>query len=396
MSPAGTGNRTSFRRVLLTAAGGATKFSVPQRVGLELPKKPKVLLIRPDHLGDLLLTSPAVELLRNGLPDAHLTMLVGPWSTDVASRDPLLDEVLTLPFPGFTRGDRGSPLAPYALLCREAATLKRRRFDAALVLRFDHWWGAWLSALAGIPIRIGFGVKECQPFLTHMVQPSERVHWSEQSLEVARRLLRLKGKPQAVEATEPLGLRFGVRPEDLSGADRMLEELQLDPGRVVVAFHPGSGSPLKLWSEDSWVELGQALASKGAQLLVTGNGAEAGVAARIAAAVPGGLSLAGKTELGTLAAVYSRCNLVVGTDNGPLHLAVALDVPSLRLFGPTDPAVFGPWGDTARHRVVTGGWADAPCSRLDLETPDGSPPPCMCSIGVEAVARECEALLGAV
>ncbi|HEX2923590.1 MAG TPA: glycosyltransferase family 9 protein [Chloroflexota bacterium] len=352
------------------------------------------MLIRPDHLGDLLLTSPAVELLRKGLPDAHLTMLVGPWAADVARRDPLLDEVRVLSFPGFTRKAKGSPVAPYALLYREAAILKRARFDAALILRFDHWWGAWLAAQAGIPIRVGFGVKECRPFLTHSLLPPVVVHWSEQSLEVVRRLLRLGSRALPVQSSDPLLLRFGLRPEDETSGERLLEELNLDRSRPTVAFHPGSGSPLKSWPEDRWIVLGRALSGRGAQLLVTGSGGEVATADRIAAAVPGARSLAGKTDVGTLAAVYRRCGLVVGTDNGPLHLAVALDVPSLRLYGPTDPAVFGPWGDPERHRAILADWPGAPCGRLDLHTPDGSPPPCMRAIGVETVLLECQELLG--
>jgi ADP-heptose:LPS heptosyltransferase len=382
------------RRALLSTAGGALRLSPTKDQRAQFPKRPRILLIRPDHLGDLLLTSPAIELLRKGLPDAHLTLLVGPWSADVARRDPMVDEVRQLVFPGFSRGPKGSALEPYALLYREAGVLKRGNFDAALILRFDHWWGAWLAAQARIPIRVGFGVKESRPFLTHSLAPSVGVHWSEQSLEIVRRLLRLGSRSLSGHPAEPLLLRYGAKPEDETGASRLLEGLQPELRRSMVAFHPGSGSPLKLWPEDRWIALGRALGELGMQLLVTGNAAEAALAARIAGAVPGAVSLAGKSDLGALAAVYRRCRLVVGTDNGPLHLAVALDVPSLRLYGPTDPALFGPWGDPARHRAIMADWPGAPCGRLDLATPDGGPPPCMGAITVEAALLECRELLG--
>ncbi|MCX7670548.1 MAG: glycosyltransferase family 9 protein, partial [Anaerolineae bacterium] len=108
-----------------------------------------VLLIRPDHLGDLLFTGPALRLARQELPDARLVLLVGPWSRAVVARHPDLDEVLTCPFPGFERRPKQNLLAPYRLLFETARSL-RGRFDAAVVLRFDHWWGAWLAAAAGI------------------------------------------------------------------------------------------------------------------------------------------------------------------------------------------------------------------------------------------------------
>ncbi|MHB1161290.1 MAG: glycosyltransferase family 9 protein [Chloroflexota bacterium] len=410
-----------MRLRLLRAGGAALRLSggtVPAR----LPAQPRLLLVRPDHLGDLLMAGPAVELLRKALPQAHLTMMVGPWGAEIARRDPLLDEVLTCPFPGFTREPKGSALAPYRLLWRTARGLKQGRYDAALLLRFDHWWGAWMAALAGIPVRVGHGVPECLPFLTHVVGQGEAHppvgHWVEQSLAVAERLLEVWGagsndgsngcsrsasrgderlksllREDSAAASRGLGLRFGLTEEDEEAAGRVMAELNLSPHRPVVAFHPGTGSPLKLWPEDRWIMLGWSLASRGAQVVVTGSPAERGSAERIAGAIPDARSLAGRTDMGPLAALFRRCRLVVGVDNGPLHLAVAVGVPTIHLFGPTDPAVFGPWGDPACHRVVSSEWPEAPCGRLDLEPPAGKHAACMEAISLERVAAECEGLL---
>jgi len=388
--------------------------------------RPRVLLVRPDHLGDVLMATPAVELLRKALPDAHLTMMVGPWSEAVARRDPLLDDVVVCPFPGFTRAARGSPLAPYRLLWRIASDVKAGHYDAALVLRFDHWWGAWMAALAGIPVRVGCRVRECAPFLTEAIDPPGRVHWVAQSMAVASRLLekwdsastpgigapvgsqspgRASSKPrfhQGSVSRRPrnadvgqgyvLGvppLRFSLTWDDERLAGELWAEVDLNPRVPVVAFHPGTGSPVKLWSREHWVALGRALAAQGAQVLVTGSPEEAGLAERIAREIPGGRSLAGRTDVGALAGLFRRCRLVVGVDNGPLHLAVAVGTPTVHLFGPSDPAIYGPWGDAGRHRVVSAGWPGAPCSRLDLPVPEGISPPCMNAITPEQVAAEC-------
>ncbi len=379
------------------------------------PARPRVLLIRPDHLGDLLMTSPAIELLRKALPEAHLTMMIGPWVEEIARRDPLLDELLPCPFPGFTRAPKSSLLDPYLLLWQMARTVRQGHYDAALLLRFDHWWGAWLTALAGIPIRVGHSVPECRPFLTHavggrgsgraelameetMARPEPRPpdtgqHWVERSLDVVRGLLGVWGVPRDLTTCRP-PLRFAVRDEDEREVDHLLTGQRAVDERPLVAFHPGTGSSLKLWPEERWIALGWLLASKGAQLLVTGGDGERMLAERIAAKIPDARSLAGKTALGPLAALFGRCRLVVGVDNGPLHLAVARGVPTIQLFGPTDAQLFGPWGDPIRHRVVTSNWPGAPCGRLDLAPPRGCHAPCMEAITVDQVARECLRLLG--
>src|SRR5215216_3376438 len=106
--------------------------------------RPRLLLIRPDHLGDVLLTSPAIAALRQAVPHSRLTLLVGSGSAEVARRGAAVDEILTCDFPGFTRRSKRHPIDPYLLLLREAGRL-RGWYDLAVVVRPDHGWGALLG-----------------------------------------------------------------------------------------------------------------------------------------------------------------------------------------------------------------------------------------------------------
>ncbi len=353
---------------------------------------PRVLIIRPDHIGDVLLTSPAIEVLRRELPDAHITMMVGPWSEDVARRDPLVDEVAVCRFPGFTREAPPSLFQPYRLLFSAARSLGEREYDAALIMRFDHWWGAWLAAAAGIPVRVGSCVPECRPFLTHVSEPSEGEHWTSKSISVAIRLLDAWGI-RDVQRDAPR-LRFPLLDSEEAAAAGLWRELPIVDGCAVVAVHPGTGAASKLWPAEKWAALGRRLKSRGAAVLVTGSAGESALAEGIAAAIPGAVSLAGRTTIGVLGSVFARCDLVVGVDSGPLHLAVAVGTPSVHLFGPTDPAVYGPWGDSRLHRVVTAGVQGSPCGRLDVLPAGGNSPACMRAIAVDEVERTCLELLG--
>ena len=118
-------------------------------------RRAKILLIRPDHLGDLLFLTPALRYLRTLLPEAHISLMVGPWGQAVMEHNPHVDELLICEFPGFTRQAKPSLWQPYRYLFQHAKQLRQAQFDMAVVLRFDHWWGAWLAAAAGIPHRYG-------------------------------------------------------------------------------------------------------------------------------------------------------------------------------------------------------------------------------------------------
>ena len=103
--------------------------------------------------------------------------------------------------------------------------------------------------------------------------------------------------------------------------------------------------------------------------------------------------MAGRTDLGTLAAVYRRCELVGGPDSGPLHLAVAAGTPTIHLYGPVDQRTFGPWGDPQRHVVVTSDWPCIACNRLDWPDAALAEHGCVRDIAVEDVIAAAARLL---
>ncbi|HVA23756.1 MAG TPA: glycosyltransferase family 9 protein, partial [Chloroflexota bacterium] len=160
--------RQQLRLGLLDAAG---RLKPPR----PLPPTPgRILVIRPDHLGDLILAAPALPALRAIYPNARLTAWLGPWGEPVWRHHPSLDAVETCAFPGFTRAPKPHPLAPYALARDQARTL-RGRFDLAINLRADFWWGALAACWARIPVA-GFDIPECRPFLAKAVPYQPGLH----------------------------------------------------------------------------------------------------------------------------------------------------------------------------------------------------------------------------
>ncbi len=344
-----------------------------------------VLLIRPDHLGDMLFLTPGLAALRQALPAARITVLAGPWAAEVLRGNPHVDAVFTCPFPGFERRPKTSALAPYRVLLAQARQ-QRDAYDAAVILRFDHWWGAWLAAAAGIPRRIGYAWPEVQPFLTQPVPYQPGRH------EVLQNATALAALSPRLEAPLP-PTRFYVADADRAWAAAWLAERGASSG-CLVAIHPGAGAAVKQWPPAAWAEVGAALsAHHGVHILLTGGPSERGLADAVATGLPSALNTAGQTSLGQLAALYERCALVLGSDSGPLHLAVAVGAATVHLYGPISSAKFGPWGDPARQQVITTGWRCAPCDRLDWPAEVLPQHACMAAITPAQVVAVADSLI---
>lgn len=382
----------AVRRVLLLLLALVGRLAVVRRP-VAVPRH--ILVIKPDHLGDVLLLTPALRQLRRQYPQARIVALVGPWARVMLERNPDIDAVLTLPFPGFDRqrapearrGLRAVGQA-YVALWRYALLLRAGAYDAALVLRDDHWWGAALALLAGIPRRIGHAVLECRPFLNTALPWDPRRHVSAQSLDAVAALS--NDTDASYDAT-----RFEPEPGDHVWAAEWLAQQGIDPGARIVAIHPGTGGASKLWLVERWAAVADALIGQfGVRVLLTGGPGEADLVAAVSERMQRPAArMVGAARVPQLAALLARAALVIGVDSGPLHIAVSQGAPSLHLFGPSDPQRFGPWGDLARHRVLSADLWCAPCGVFSACPRLTDPAECMERIMVAAVVEAAGRLL---
>jgi lipopolysaccharide heptosyltransferase II len=384
-------NRERLRLVLLRAFRALSAPFHPHQPPA-LPAAPRILLIRPDHLGDLLFATPALRVLRTAFPDAHLACMVGSWGKAVLETNPHLDEIMTCEFPAFSRKPQTSLLDPYRVLAQWATALKPRRFDLAIVLRFDHWWGALLAYLAGIPRRLGHAISECQPFLTQAVPYRSGQHEVKQNLELVQQVMRDNGR----QLPNPsLQLEFTVPVGDQDSVAAWLASRSVGSEECLLGIHPGAGAPVKLWRAEAFAEVADALIERWrCRVVITGGPQEIDLAWSVYAHMRAdAIVAAGDTTLGQLAALFRRCRLVIGPDCGPLHLAVAMDTPSIHLYGPVDRRKFGPWGDSKRHLVLTSERACIPCNRLDYSSDELPSHPCVREISVAAVLDAAHSML---
>lgn len=345
-----------------------------------------LLLIRPDHLGDLLFLAPALHWLRRQAPDLPLTLMVGPWARPaLPALAGAYDELLEVPFPAFARGKRQGVVARWRLAWQLGQTLAGRGLAAALILRPDHWWGALVARLARIPVRLGYDTDETAPYLSRRL-PLRYEHAVARNLRLVGAFL---GDEPVLEPTAH-PLRFPVGAADREAAMRLWATT--GGRRPYVVIHPGAGAAVKLWEPTAWAAVARGLHAHGATVVVTGGPDEAALTAAVVAAAGGtAVDLGGRTSFGVLAGLLAQADLVLGPDSGPLHLAVAVGTPTIHLFGPADPVLFGPWGDPRRHGVLCSPWACAPCGRLDW--PDVPAHGCVRGIAPEQVLNRALTLL---
>ena len=354
--------KARVRAALLRAMAGVWPARGEEAIPPQRLASSRILVIRPDHLGDLLFLGPALRWLRARLPRAHIALAIGPWGRPaLPGLAGAYDEVIELPFPAFERGRRAGAVGRWGLLAREASKLRSRQFDIALIARPDHWWGAMLARFAGIPHRLGFAEGETTPWLSRTIPPRHE-HAAASNLRLMAALSGDAIHPNPV--AHPL--QFALASDQLAQADALLARAwgPQPPARRVV-IHPGSGAAVKLWASEKWRELARRLADAGAGVLITGGPGEEALTRAVAAGSPRVVDLGGRTSFSLLAALLARADLALGPDSGPLHLAVAVGTPTVHLYGPADPTIYGPWGDPDRHRIIPSHWDCAPCGKFD-------------------------------
>ena len=244
---------------LVRILGRPGALRAAQKARRPLPTRPRILLVRPDHLGDLVLTTPILQALRTSLLEAHITMMVGPWSSEVVARHPAIDRLIPYPFPGFQRAPQ-KPLTPYIQLLSVARQLRRQHYDLAINLRPDFWWGAALLYLARIPCRVGYAISIGTPFLTHALPFSTPEYATLSNLRLISAGLQALDYQLLEEpyTSERYPLQFTPTEEEQHWVQERLKKAGIDMEATVIVIHPGTGAAVKLWRPEACIAIGEA------------------------------------------------------------------------------------------------------------------------------------------
>lgn len=335
------------------------------------------LLVRmPNWVGDVVMATPALRALRNAAPRARITVSLREYVAPLLEGSPYVDELMRLS----ARAEKGVGGA-----WRTARRLRAGRFDAALLLT-NSLTSVIPTWLARIPVRLGYTGDGRRLLLTHKVMP-ERDGRDRRPVPMPAYYQRLLDRVGVAAA----GPEYTCPPLDAERAEmrELLDTLGRDPARPLVGLNPGArfGSS-KLWEPRRFGQLAKSLTERGCQpLLLVGPGEEALAEAVRAAAGDTLLDTSVRpVALGPLRALMEQIDLLVTTDSGPRHLAVAANKPTVVLMGATWPQ-WTAWNldhtVVVRHEVPCG-----PCHKKTCPLDDHA---CMNLITVdevlEAVAR---------
>jgi heptosyltransferase-2 len=318
----------------------------------------RVVVRAPNWIGDVVLALPAVRDLRRNFPGARLEVLARPWVAELYGAVRQVDATRTS---ASSAGD---------------ADAVRGSFDAAVLLP-NSFASAWAMWRAGVPERWGYATDLRGPLLTRAgavpreVRRRSQVYYHRAMLAAVG--LRVTATPDASLVCPP---EWAERAKGLLGGEGPW--LGLNPG----AFY----GTAKRWIPERYAAVGDMLARRtGARIAILGGAAERGIAESIAAGMRApARNLCGETGLPELVGVLSRMDAVVTNDSGPMHVAAALGVPVVAVFGPTDERETGPVGDG--HRIVREPVYCAPCKLRECPIDHR----CMTRIPADRVAAAAE------
>jgi heptosyltransferase-2 len=285
----------------------------------------KILIRATNWVGDAILALPALRAVRTRFPEADITILARRYVAFIYKNQQVCDNLM------FVDGERDL-----------VGELRAQKFDIALLLQnaFEAAWFAWRT---GIPERIGYARDGRSLLLTKAVpvpRPGEiPSHEQYYYLELLRRAGWLDSLPNNSVIT------LNVPEENRHRAAEFLVSSGVKPDSLRIAIGAGASyGSAKCWPPDRFAELANRLqAQSGADVILFGTRAEAPVSSAIAAGMhrpPADLT--GKTAISDLPALLSQCHLFIGNDSGAMHVAAAVGLPVVAVFGPTDPSGTAP------------------------------------------------------
>ena len=354
----------------LLAPGAVARRVARRRAPASLQR---ILCLRLERIGDFLMTLPALDALRAAAPSARIDLVVGSWNRELAEACSSVDRVETLDTGWLARGAAGSGMAG---ILRRAAGWRAREYDLAINFEPDIRTNIALAA-SGARWTAGYASAGGGALLDVALDYDTRAHTAANALALVEAVA---GAPGGTARA------LSLRPERVQEAARLLAGAPAGVPRI--GIHVSGGRLVKQWPPERFADAAAALSGdRGATIVLTGSAEDRPYVDRVKQALPAAavIDVAGRADLPTLAAVLARLDVLLTADTGPMHLAHAVGTPVVAIFGPSDPARYGPRG--IYDRIVRVDLPCSPCNRIRKPPARcaGHIPDCMMAVDVPRV-----------
>lgn len=348
----------------------------------------RILLLRLERIGDLLMTLDAIAMVRARAPQAEIDLTVGSWNAPLAELLPHVNRVEVMDAPWLARGGTGSGWAP---LWARTRGWRSRSYDLAINFEGDIRSNILLG-LSGATRRVGFAIKGGGALLSSHGEYHAAAHTSVNAESLVEHALPTSDHEAGPEPTSP---RFDIPADADERASAYLQDVGATD--LLVGIHASGGREIKQWDPLRFADVGMRLAQeRNATLVLTGSPSDRALVDRVKAALPQNvrvIDVAGHIDLIGLGALLKRLHVFLTADTGPMHLAAAVGTPVIAILGPSSPANYGPVG-----RNVSVVRIDLPCSPCNrIRRPParcvGQIPDCLIGIEVTQVLEAVDRLL---
>jgi lipopolysaccharide heptosyltransferase II len=344
---------------LKTVAGIADVLHLTRKFVSDTPKN--CLIINTAGIGDTIWSTPAIRALKTHFPGLNISVLAKAGGAEILKGNPFIDSIFV-----FAKG------ALNILSLFKA--LRNSHFGTVIVFHATDrivWLMAYLTGGSKI-VGSKRHSKETDFVITHPVDIPHNTH-AIYARQLLIKELSIKSNLNKIE--------LFITDDERKRTDSLLEELGINKDSLIIGFHPGAAKPYKRWPERNFIELGKMLSKTmdDVHIIITGNSKEKELSQNIADD-GGGISLAGRLSLRETSAAIGRCNLFITNDTGPMHIAVALGVPTIALFSATGIENVEPYRSLNTFTIIT---KPKPCK--ECISKECTEPICMEQISPEEV-----------
>jgi len=317
--------------------------------------------MNPFGIGDVLFTTPVIRAIKDNFPDCAIYYWCNSKVKDLFIHDPKITKIFAVSRGDIKRISRVSKFEAVITVLNLIKNLKKEHFDVLIDFSLDYRYGL-LALIAGIKQRFGLDYQKRGIFLTQKITIDgySQQHMAEHYFRLAE-LLGIKGKPQKLE--------LYVSEENKIQSNILLTQAQIKDGDLLIGIAPGAGASwgekamLKHWPAIKYAQVADKLIEKfNAKIVILGDSFEKPITDTVRATMKHKpIDLAGKTTLGEMIGLINNLKLLITNDGGPLHLAAALGVKTVSIFGPVDERVYGPFPSSDIHKVIKKDIACRPC-----------------------------------